>query len=344
MDDLLDLNFTAAAPIKPNGSSTTPFPRPINGVSNGTSRISSPAPFDLLASLKPKTTGTSSPAFGVTPSRNSTPSQPQAGPQTTSRGNGHLGPDAFSDLLSSFGPSSAGGSSINSRPASGMGLATLGSGMSGLTLVERQARLAQEKKDKEDKERQAFNFDSWGDTLGGSSMSKKPEPSKGLPAINPPIAANATPRRNLLQPVPRKPEALQSNKIPPSIPKPALTKDWGFEDLLGSGNSKTSPATNRTSSTNPLKPPKSSGDPWDFEMLANQPVRPPEESRSSVSNGTVNGDHNDDLLGDLGRPVPKARPITRADPAPSPKPSQPRVRTVLIHRSRHCTLNSDVSI
>ena len=331
MDDLLDLNFSASAPAKKGSSGNFPKP-PSNSAFtsasgfNSNSRSNSPATFDLFASAQPKSTGYSSPAFNSTPLRNATPSQAQS--VSTAAKTSNLGPDAFSDLLSSFGPSSAGGSSVNSRPASGMGMNMLGSNMSGLTLVERQAKMAQEKKDREERERQAFDFDSWGDSLGAGSSAKKGSTANGHQPILPVVSSvNKAPGKNLLQPVPRKPEALRSDKITSLPSKPLATSDWGFDDLLSSP--KTANNFSRLPAiTKPSVSSKPTGDQWDLEALASQSKAPLPSSRASNGQGLDSlGEDHDDLLGDLARPAAKrvkSPPMPAvSQPAPSARASSP---------------------
>ena len=303
MDDLLDLNFSALTQAKPTSSGNFPKPllNPTSSTSsngNSASRSQSPAAFDLFAATASRPSGLSSPAFGALPTRGPTPSrlQPASAPKASTGG-----PDAFSDLLSSFGPASAGGSSVNSRPGSGMGMNAMGSSMSGLTLVERQAKLAREKKEKEEKDRQAFDFDSWGlgTSTGGTAGSRS---SPIVPDVTSIVAP--TKAANVLQPVPRKAEAPVKGR--------SMHDDWGFDDLLGS-SSKLPPASktpiqasSRVSSTVPA-------DPWDLDALASQSTQPQgrgravgrDEPRTNDYSGQK--DDEDNLLGDLGRPALKPR-------------------------------------
>ena len=198
----------------------------------------------------------------------------------------------------------------------------MSSSMSGLTLVERQAKMAQEKKDKEERDRQAFDFDSWGDSLGAGSSAKKLPTANGHQLMSAPISSvNKASGRNLLQPVPRKPEALRSDKISSSPSKTLTTPDWGFDDLL---SPKAAIGTNRA----PAAPkrfvsPTPPGDPWDLEALAGHSKPAPPSSRKSNGHAPdAFGEDHDDLLGDLARPATK-----RFDVPSLPTVSQPKSST-----------------
>lgn len=173
----------------------------------------------------------------------------------------------------------------------------LGSSMSGLTLVERQAKLAREKKEKEEKDRQAFDFDSWG--MGAGTTSSRPSGVPGSMAIPAPSKAAA-----LLQPVPRKPEA--------PIKATSAKDDWGFDDLLG-GSSKSATAIKVPPTPSSRATSAAPTDPWDLDALTSQSAKPSDRkdvasrNESHERGSSWQNDDEDNLLGDLGRPAQKPR-------------------------------------
>lgn len=180
--------------------------------------------------------------------------------------------------------------------------------MSGLTLVERQARLAKEKKEKEDRERQAFDFDSWG--LGTSKGTTAPSP---LASSSFPAQIRAA---DVLQPVPRRPEV-------PVKAKPTGTSadvDWGFDDLLG-GISNTPSIVKQQPTSGSRATAAPPADPWDLDALASHSTKPAEAGQPANRQGphgtgsSRRNEDSDDLLGDLGRPTQQARPERPPIPA-----------------------------
>lgn len=283
MDDLLDLNFTSS-----------------------TSRTSgkTAGAFESLAAAQAKPGSSLSRA----PTPSTRPPPVQAKPASSSRQQPvRASGDAFSDLLSSLGPAQSGTSSNGTTrpssrglndsraspglPSNGFGSQGLQDSMAGLSLVERQARVAREKKEQEERERKAFDFDAWGDTLGSTSS------TTNLSGSNAQLSKdNAS---SVLQPIPTK---VVPSK--PTNPPFAVSKNTfgDFDDLLNTSPRKSTLARPTTQASSSSRP--GSADPWDFDSL-NQPPSTQRAHKAEPLRGiyTAGDDEDDDLLGELGRPA-----------------------------------------
>jgi hypothetical protein len=266
MDDLLDLNWSS----NPNSTSkpVSPNPPPAKSTPSG-----GPSSFDFLVKSSTGTTSTTSRNGNGTPnyynsssstttaSRTtaSTLPKPVAKPVQASTSSG----DAFSDLL--------GGSSSGYN----------GSSTKNMTMAQKQAQLAEERRLKEEREKEQFSgLGNWEQFTSGSTSTSTSISSSsrhtGAP-LQPIPLKSSTAFEGLLQPTISRPSSSTSASRSPvsgSISTSAGTKSgkgsfWDNDLLVGS------------SSSSSLKPPPAAittpqiADPWDFDQLAAvEPVRP----------------------------------------------------------------------
>ncbi|WVR03169.1 hypothetical protein IAU60_000160 [Kwoniella sp. DSM 27419] len=320
MDDLLDLSWSdpaKAIATKPAVTSSTP------------------ASFDFLSAAKPVSgtgtpnyysstplrtgTPTQQPASNVTVSQGARPGQPLAPasgrhtpvqnalPAATSSANSG-GLDAFSSLLAM--PSVPGGPMKQT-----------------MTMAERQKAAEDERKRKEEEDRRRFEAegDFW-DNLGSSSKSG----SAGLPAVNRPTLAS----NDLLKPATAavasrgtSPIQLSSDLLAPAPARaPSTTsKSAGtFWDQYEPGLTPQTTASKPKSSTPP-------SDPFDFDTLAQSvpggsngsSVKTPATSFNVGNTGGSGGLlDDDDILGDLAKPVSTMPTSAKPQPGPSQAPRQ----------------------
>ena len=283
MDDLISLDWSST-------SSSTSKP-PIAAQPKPSS-----ASFDLFAQPKPLSNGANyhSP---TPPLKSATPTltpqlptsarlQPQAsGSRPTRSGNASPNPvsppshDAFSSLLSINGSSNAENKN--------------------LSLAERQAQAAEDKKRQADHEKAQFDaHSSFWDNLGSSKPSPEADSAKEFGAVLQPSSA----------PISR-----------PTSAVPHLSVDtWDDDDgLLGAGPSSIKQASSSSSSRHPT--PQPPNDPFDFDTLAARTSKLRVEGKAKGSSGMRTpvsdfdfGEKEDpgsdeDVLGDLGRP---AKPLS----------------------------------
>lgn len=236
---------------------------------------SAPAASATASQLNRSKAGTPASTFDLlnarAPSRASKPSTPAPPSASTASS------DAFGDLLSSF---------------SGSGISNTSSAKQ--TLVERQAQLAREKQEREDKERKAFEgHGAFWDQLGGQASAK---PTVQAPIIAPKPAHNGSLMDFddfLAAPSKPSPSArVQSNK-----PLQTPADPFDFDTLTTS--------TSRASSTRPeMATPSSNFDFGDFdEPDGGSSGAGPSRVPSSVAKEPL----DDDFLGDLGKPVEHVR-------------------------------------
>ncbi|WVQ72353.1 hypothetical protein IAR50_001904 [Cryptococcus sp. DSM 104548] len=314
MDDLLDLSW---APKPPAATANPQHP------SKGTT----PTSFDFLSiqPQQPQRSSTPNYAPALLPSRSSTstPAPATAPAPVSAQGK----PDAFSSLLS-------------------LGVQAGNNDTKNMTIAQRQAALAEEKRKKDEEQRKKFEAESqfW-DNLGSSGSasasvtgnagqsndglddlhnllqpSLKPRPSAG------PSSAEAS----------RPPSATNSNKA--SSHQGTFWDSFGNEDLLSPFNTGRPVSQPRTQTHTPAPPPApsipTSTDPFDFNafevtMNSAQPASPVKQGKSSGARTPVSdfdfgdgpnayGDGEDDLLGGLGGP---AKPLAKLEPARAPRPS-----------------------
>jgi hypothetical protein len=322
MDDLLDLSWSEQpkpAKVGGSGSAFDLLSRP--GQGNYYSGSTTPLPPSKPASA----TGSSAnlAAMRGTPNpRNAASPRPPAGP------------DAFSDLL---GAASTGGKS--------------------LSMAERQAQLAAQKAKEAEEERSRWGDGAFWDQLGSSSPA--PAPTAPAPAPAQPLAA-PTPAKPVavaaLQPSSRPASARpgssnsgsfwdmesslgqpkpQPQSQKPKAKPPAKGSFWDMESALGQPEPKKSPPKDDFDLLNGSKPSKDEiswddgllgsgskpatgpADPWDFDALSSSvPAGAPAAAEY--------GD-DDDLLGELGKPVRKPSVSSvPTDPTPPPTATPPR--------------------
>ncbi|KAK4686110.1 hypothetical protein P7C73_g4017, partial [Tremellales sp. Uapishka_1] len=312
MDDLLDLDWSSAPsssatelrapqppPLKPNHNNSFNFLANTNGNAPSYSssvllRSASPSIATKPSQLARSNNSTRAP----TPSNAISPTPPS-------------GMDAFSGLLSLP-------SQLTSQAKS-------------LSLVERQAKMALDKKEKEDRERQQFEaHGSFWDNLGNGGSTSVPNGKAS--ASNPHLDG-------LLEPLPApRPTSTMPTVLAPTpaaaTAKPKATSStsapWDYEDLLSPSASNAKSSTSQTQTPAPA-------DPFDFDSLrAASPMSAPSPVTAGWSKhaalGSTSGmrtpvsdfdfgdreDGDGDLLGDLGKPVRLARKSDRIQPSARP--------------------------
>lgn len=297
MDDLLDLNWSS-----PSSSSTskplTPSLQPSKPAATS---------FDFLAKSNTSTaSGTSSPNYyttSTTTPRSSTPlnrfqalaqAPPQpivkaAAPPTTSASSG----DAFSSLLGMSG-AGAGGSSKN------------------LTMAQKQAQLADERRKKEEHEKQQFaGLGNWEQFSSGSasgsssrtttSMAPIPSTRISIPPLQPIPTRSGAAFDGLLQPNPiSRPSSSSSRSITPAPARTTAKSPLAWDDdddFLAGASSQTKASTTSSTSSAPVPP----ADPWDFDQLAaEEPVKAQTQSQARSRNGGTSGMRTPDPDFDFG--------------------------------------------
>ncbi|KAJ9097693.1 hypothetical protein QFC21_004730 [Naganishia friedmannii] len=284
MDDLLDLNFASPTNnAKTAGSGVALKPPSFDFLNNAaTSRTSTLVSYGLpsLAAIKPtpnlyssaSSLGNGGGTSGI-PSRVATPlarpSSSNSGINTSSSKQ-----DAFSSLFAT-----------SSTPASS-------AADDGLTLLERKEKLEAERKDKEQRDRNAFNFDSWSQGRTGSSSA----PGNFLHSTT----RTETPRINAI-PAPSIQAAPARPRSSASTNAAKATSSWDFDDLLAAPAAfpPTKPSTRA-----PSPAPAPVLDPWDMAMLDKPlPARITTPSSSAVMQNHDASDVDEDVLGLLAEPV-----------------------------------------
>ena len=295
MNDLMDLDWSS--PSKPNAVK----PPPPSLLSVPAAPAIKPRPPTLqngptMLSPLPSASSRASPSPTTGPIRSSTPNTAltSASPAPPN--------DAFSSLFSINGSSSSG------KP---------------LSMAEKQAQLAKERQDKADHEKAQFEaHSSFWDNLGSSSRAS-------------PVLSPSEPYGDVL-----KPNTAPSSRPPSAIPKPSILEpapelehDWGDDNLLGGGPSRSvGPASSSSSIAKPSA--LSPDDPFDFDALqaATKHVasKPSSGMRTPVSDFDFGEkekgqESDDDLLAGL----------TSTRPAPSlPKPVSTWSRTKVFMLTR----------
>lgn len=277
MDDLLDLNWSSTPSSNSTNTSKPISPNP------PTSRPVGNAQFDFLAkSSTGGTSGTSSPNYynASTTPRSFTPTVQAAKPSAVA---GHPpkvpvaapasnGNDAFSSLL---GMSSSGAN-----------------GSKNMTLAQRQAQMADEKRRKEEQERQQFSglghWETTGSSVGaGSGLASTSSGHRSVSPLQPVPTKAASSFDALLQPVSR--PASSASRTTPGLPQHSIGRSAisGLEDddFMVASSSK---AKNGQSSHSGLSP--QPADPWDFDQLA--AVKPVQASRRQGNGRSSRGDNS----------------------------------------------------
>ncbi|KAL1407171.1 auxilin-like clathrin-binding protein required for normal clathrin function [Vanrija albida] len=310
MDDLLDLNWSSSSPAT---SSTAGNGSKSSGTAPGSGRNSAASSsFDLLS--KPAGAGPSYfHSSGTTPrsttplapvpsqagsrlnglgaplnpsSRTATPSAPASRTSPAPPAPKSSGADAFSALLGGSGPSGT------------------GPGAKSMTMAERQAQLAAEKAAKEEHERLQFAGDAgfW-DKFGDEPSSSK------SPTVVAPTPAPAL-KAAVLQPT-SAPTSRPSSSAPPV--KSTAGSLWDNDDFFSSDTV----ASSKASAPSPPAPSAAPADPWDFDALS---ATVPAQSSTKQSHNKEDysygdgEDEDDDLLGELGRPVRRRSPKPEREP------------------------------
>lgn len=286
MDDLLDLNFaTPSNNVKSAGARVASKPPPSFDFLNNatTSRTGTPVSYGLASSsaLKPthnayssaSSIGTGGGTSGV-PSRTATP---LVRPSSSNSGivNGSSKPDAFSSLFST-----------SSTPASS-------ALEDGLTLLERKQKLEAERKGKEKRDRDAFNFDGWSQGGTGSSSA----PGNFLhPTTRTELSRISAAPLPVIKAAPARPRSSAS------VNATQAASSWDFGDLLAAPAA-VPPAKASTRGPSPAHEPVL--DPWDMAMLDKSlSTRTATPSSSSVlRNNHDASDVDEDVLGLLAEPV-----------------------------------------
>ncbi|WWD22767.1 hypothetical protein CI109_107260 [Kwoniella shandongensis] len=365
MDDLLDLNWSSPTTTK---TSSTP---PINATAPAPQKQSTA--FDFLAQPAPRAGTPNYYGSSSTPLRASTPSQPLAnggvGGQrlglgaagapplrgsgtTTPLGSGFGTPTIPQGANSNGGPnpsasaSGAGGSVGLDAFSSLLSISSSGSATGGknMTMAEKQAALADEKKRKAEEDRKRFEAEgAFWDNLGGGSGTKsqstqKPNGLNELLGPPPPIAGPSTSRvkspvnDGILAPSP----APGTSSKPKTSTANSAGSFWNhFDDTDDLLTSSAAPRAKPPSATSRSPAPPS--DPFDFDALAAVPSHlsvngsrnggsgPGSGMRTPVSDfdfGDRGDDDEEDILGDLGKPV-TARPTSaQAESGPSRAPKR----------------------
>lgn len=294
MDDLLDLSWSDQ-------------PKPSTPSSQASSRRATPGPsFDFLS--KPQSTGntphyytTTPPVRSQTPKTAPLPSQPRLPtPNLDKRANTpqpappSSSSDAFSSLLSLGTTQSA--------------------SVKALSLQERQQKIAEEQRKKEQHEREQFSaHGSFWDNLGSSSQSATiaPTPVLAAPSSKPSSFTNGF--DDMLSPQPVKTHRAAESNVAPSLPPPGNNKgEWDDDDTFLAGPSilKPQPAS------------QMANDPFDFDSLEATVKTISSLSKDNAASGmrtpVSNFDFGDgerdridddnDLLGDLSRHKTSPRP------------------------------------
>lgn len=272
MDDLLDLNWSSST--NPSSKPISPNPQP-----KKSTPVGGASSFDFLAKSNTGTSTTSSSRNGngtpnyynsSTTPRTSTPlapalPKPTAKPVTASNG------DAFSSLL---GSTSSGSSTKN------------------MTMAQKQAQLAEERRLKEEREKEQFsglgNWEQFSSNLTSSTTSSSSRHTGASAPLQPIPLKSSSAFEGLLKPTISRPSSSTSaNRSPithstsPGVTKSGKGSFWDNDLLVGS-----SPAS---SSSRP--PPASSAtpqvaDPWDFDQLAAvEPVRSDKGSNGNKGSG-----------------------------------------------------------
>ncbi|GMK56949.1 hypothetical protein CspeluHIS016_0307890 [Cutaneotrichosporon spelunceum] len=318
MDDLLDLSWSEQPKPTAKGMGGSAFDMLSRPQGNYYSGASTPA--------------ASKPASNASSSANLAGLRGTPGLRTTASPRPPPANDAFSDLLSTSSTAS-------------------GSGGKSLSMAERQAQLTAQKARAAEEERNRWGDGAFWDQLGGSSTSSSapapekplaaPQPAKPFnlgPALQPSSAASsrsasarptsATSAKKSAGTFWNMESALGQPEKPKKLPSPSARggRDDDIHDILN--GSKPAPATSLKPSQedeiswdnddellrSSSKAATSSGpaDLWDFDALSSSV---PGKSAPAADYGA----DDDDLLGELGKPVRKPSP--RAEPQPDSRPS-----------------------
>lgn len=264
MDDLLDLDWADASnvggskPLAPGAPVTRPttskpatsqfdFLAKSSTGGNGPSGTSSPNYYSTTNTPR-STTPSISALNGKASVAQTAPTKPPA--PSASNGNGN---DAFSSLL---GMGSGPGSSKN------------------MTLAQRQAQMAEEKKRKDEVERQQFaglgSWEQFGSTSTSISGSSSVSRSGSIPKSNsnqiPTVTLQPTPQKPassfdaLLHPISRPSSSTSRTSPLPQTSVSGRSSGWGDDDFLTASSSKPAPTVRSQVSPQP-------DDPWDFDQL-----------------------------------------------------------------------------
>lgn len=291
MDDLLDLSWSDTSTPAKGAGGTTPILQPTARAGSSFDALAKPTTAVNYASLSSSSTRTSSPLSNGLNATSRVESR-IASPAVRTPASGAASPaprasnDAFSSLLS-------GASAV--------------SGNKNLTMAERSAQLAAEKKAREEAEKSKWDHGGafWDKLEGGSTkpvpkavtslLSPSPQPASAVPpqrarATPSPGPASAQPKSSsgafwdstTLQPAPSAPAARSSSVSPANGSKDA------FDDLDGLLTSNKS-----TPGRGPSPATSAPADPWDLDAL----------SAAVPSNTRPAEEDDDDLLGLLGKPA-----------------------------------------
>ncbi|WRT63308.1 uncharacterized protein IL334_000213 [Kwoniella shivajii] len=328
MDDLVDLNWSS-----PPKSNPVKAPSPTSNVNT---------PFDFLSISKPLTaSGPATPNYySSTPLRSSTPSHPSVQPNN--------GPRIFAahnikPLSRSATPQQSSSPILSQGAGSGSGLDAFSSLLSmpaktstvnnNMSMAERQKALEDEKKRKDEEERKKFEaegefWDNLGGTSGVASSSNQPiAPVKNKPQDDFDDFLKPAPVSNRSKSPLRPPSSNRfGSNTPTSGPSKSSSSSGSFwdkhdnsDDLLDApSSSKRLPQSNINSA-----PP---ADPFDFDALSASMTQPQPQPQPKRNGGTGNKHvldmDEDDILGDLGRPVDARNPVS-IEPGPSRVDKQP---------------------